>query len=68
MATWKKNTDFLSEVQNIPEITKMIPEAELAKLCSVEPHFSHIDETFRQLGLTEEMPSAQRGLRNEKPE
>ena len=68
MATWKKNTDFLSEVRNLPEITKMIPEAELAKLCSVEPHFSYIDETFRQLGLTEEMRRAARGLRNEKPD
>ncbi len=39
----------------------MIPEAELVKLCSVEQHLNHIDETFRQLGLGGEM-------RNEKPE
>jgi adenylosuccinate lyase len=61
MATWKSNSDFLREVRQIPEIIKMIPEAELVKLCSVEPHFNHIDETFRQLGLTEEMRSADCG-------
>jgi adenylosuccinate lyase len=61
MATWKKNTEFLHEVRQIPEITKMLSEAELAKLCSVEPHFSHIDDTFRQLGLAE---NAERGMRN----
>jgi adenylosuccinate lyase len=68
MATWKSNSDFLHEVRKIPEITKVIPEAELAKLCSVEQHFRHVDETFRRLGLTEEMRNAERGLRNEKPE
>jgi adenylosuccinate lyase len=66
MATWKSNSDFLYEVRQIPEITKMIPEAELVKLCSVEQHLNHIDETFRQLGLTEEMRNAECGMRNEK--
>jgi adenylosuccinate lyase len=66
MATWRSNSDFLNEVQKIPEITKVIPEAELAKLCSIEQHFRHVDETFRRLGLTEEMRNADRGSRNEK--
>jgi adenylosuccinate lyase len=66
MATWKSNSDFLHEVRQIPEITKLIPEAELEKLCSVEQHLNHIDETFRQLGLTEEMRNAECGSRNEK--
>jgi hypothetical protein len=30
----------------IPEITKVISETELVKLCSVEQHFNHIDETL----------------------
>ena len=46
MITWKSNSDFLHEVRQIPEITKVIPEAELVKLCSVEQHFNHIDETL----------------------
>jgi adenylosuccinate lyase len=66
MATWKSNSDFLHEVRQIPEITKLIPEAELVKLCSVEQHLNHIDETFRQLGLTEEMRNPECGSRNEK--
>ena len=36
----------LHEVRQIPEITKVIPEAELVKLCSLEQHFNHIDETL----------------------
>ena len=44
--TWKSNSDFLHEVRQIPEITKVIPEAELVKLCSVEQHFNHNDETL----------------------
>jgi adenylosuccinate lyase len=66
MATWKSNSDFLHEVRKIPEIAKVIPEAELAKLCSVEQHFRHVDETFRRLGLTEEMRNAECGSRNDK--
>jgi adenylosuccinate lyase len=65
MATWQSNSDFLQEVRKTTEITKVIPEADLAKLCSVEQHFRHIDETFRRLGLTEEMRNTQRGSRNE---
>ncbi len=65
MATWKSNSDFLHEVRKIPEITKVIPEAELAKLCSVEQHFGHVHETFRRLGLTEEMRNAECRSRNE---
>src|SRR3981081_3634367 len=53
MTTWKSNSDFLHEVRKIPEITEVIPEAELAKLCSVEQHFRHVDETFRRLSLSE---------------
>jgi adenylosuccinate lyase len=68
MATWKSNSDFLYEVRQIPEITKMIPEPELLELCSVEQHLNHIDETFRQLGLGEKMRNAECGLRNEKTE
>jgi adenylosuccinate lyase len=53
MSTWKNNSDFLAEIRKIPEITKLISDSELMNLCSVERHFSHIDETFRRLGLTE---------------
>ncbi len=51
MATWQNQTDFLSEVSKISEITSVIPPAELEKLCSLEQHFRYIDQTFREVGL-----------------
>jgi adenylosuccinate lyase len=51
MATWQGSSDFLTEVKNVPEITDVIPTAELEKLCSLEQHFQHVDETFRDVGL-----------------
>jgi adenylosuccinate lyase len=53
MATWEGDSNFLHEIRRVPEITKLIPVAELEKLCSVEQHFRHIDETFQRLGLNE---------------
>jgi adenylosuccinate lyase len=54
MATWKSGSDFVRELRKTPEITQMISDQELAKLCSLEPHFRHVDETFQKLGLTKE--------------
>jgi adenylosuccinate lyase len=51
MASWKSQNDFLTEVTKISEITSVIPPAELEKLCSLEPHFRYIDQTFRNVGL-----------------
>jgi adenylosuccinate lyase len=51
MATWEGGHDFLGEVKKIPEITSVISGPELDKLCSLEPHFRHIDQTFKDLGI-----------------
>ena len=51
MATWQSQNDFLTEVRKIPEITSVIPPAELDKLCSLEQHFRYIDQAFRNVGL-----------------
>jgi adenylosuccinate lyase len=51
MATWQNQNDFLTEVRKISEITSVIPPAELEKLCSLEQHFRHIDQMFRNVGL-----------------
>ncbi len=51
MATWQGENDFLTEVRKIPEITSVIPPADLEKLCSLEQHFRYIDQTFREAGL-----------------
>ena len=51
MATWKNQDDFLTEVRKVPEITSLIPAAELDQLCSLEQHFRYIDQTFQDVGL-----------------
>jgi adenylosuccinate lyase len=51
MATWQSKGDFLTELRKVPEITAVIPPAELEKLCSLEQHFRFIDQTFREVGL-----------------
>lgn len=51
MAAWEGGQDFLSEVKKIPEITSIISGPELDQLCSLEPHFRYIDQTFKNLGI-----------------
>jgi len=51
MATWQSQDDFLTEVRKVPEITSLIPPAELDQLCSLEQHFRYIDQAFRNVGL-----------------
>jgi adenylosuccinate lyase len=51
MATWQSQSDFLTEVRKVPEITSVISPAELEKLCSMEQHFRYIDQAFRNVGL-----------------
>lgn len=51
MATWQGGDDFLDEVKKIPEITSVIAGPELDKLCSLEPHFRHVDQIFKDLGI-----------------
>jgi adenylosuccinate lyase len=51
MATWQSEGDFLTELRKVPEITAVIPSAELEKICSLEQHFRFVDQTFREVGL-----------------
>jgi adenylosuccinate lyase len=51
MATWQTQNDFLTELRKVPEITSVIPPDDLENLCSLEQHFRHIDQTFREVGL-----------------
>jgi adenylosuccinate lyase len=51
MASWEGGRDFLGEAKKIPEITAVISGPELDKLCSLEPHFRHVDQTFKDLGI-----------------
>jgi adenylosuccinate lyase len=51
MRTWKGNGAFVENVKQEPEITALLSPNEIDRLCSLEIHFRHVDETFRALGL-----------------
>jgi adenylosuccinate lyase len=51
MAAWQNQSDFLTEVRKLSEITSVIPPPELEELCSLEQHFRHLDQTFQDVGL-----------------
>jgi adenylosuccinate lyase len=51
MKTWKGNGTFVENVKREPEITAKLSTAEIDRLCSLDVHFQHVDETFKALGL-----------------
>jgi adenylosuccinate lyase len=50
-AAWTGKEDFLAEIKKVPEITSVIPPAELDSLCELEQHFRHVDQKFKNVGL-----------------
>jgi adenylosuccinate lyase len=51
MKTWKGEGTFAENVKREPEITAKLSPAEIDRLCSLDVHFAHVDETFKALGL-----------------
>ena len=51
MRTWKGDKTFADNAKQEPEITELVPPAEIDALCSFDVHFRHVDATFRALGL-----------------
>jgi adenylosuccinate lyase len=51
MKTWQGERSLQENLVAEPEITAHIPPDEIARLCSLDHHFRHVDETFRKLGL-----------------
>jgi adenylosuccinate lyase len=51
MRTWKGDQSFAENAKQETEITALLSPNEIDRLCSLEMHFQHIDETFRALGL-----------------
>ncbi len=52
MKTWQGSGTFMENAKQEPEIRKNLSDTEIDQLCSLEPHFRHVDETFRALGLS----------------
>jgi len=51
MKTWKGEGTFVENAKREPEIASRLSSAEIDRLCSLEMHFAHVDETFHALGL-----------------
>ena len=51
MKTWRDEGTFAENAKTEPAIAKLLSATEIEKLCSLEVHFKHVDETFRAVGL-----------------
>jgi adenylosuccinate lyase len=51
MKTWNGEGSFAENVKAEPEISAKLSAKEIDRLCSLDVHFEHIDETFKALGL-----------------
>jgi len=51
MKTWKSEGTFVENAKREPEIASRLASAEIDRLCSIEMHFAHVDETFRAVGV-----------------
>jgi adenylosuccinate lyase len=51
MKTWKGEGSFADNAKKEPEITGKLSEKEIDRLCSLDIHLKHVDETFKRLGL-----------------
>ncbi len=52
MKTWQGSGTFAENAKKEPEIKISLGETEIDRLCSLEPHFRQVDETFRAVGLS----------------
>ncbi len=51
MKTWRGDEPLAENLRAEPEISAVLSAQEIDRLCSLEPHLRHVDETFRRLGL-----------------
>jgi adenylosuccinate lyase len=51
MATWKGERSLQENLAAEPDVAKHLSRADIDRLCSLDIHFAHVDETFRRLGL-----------------
>jgi adenylosuccinate lyase len=51
MKTWKGEGTFAENAKREPEIAARLSPEEIDRLCSLDIHFKHVDETFKALGL-----------------
>ncbi len=51
MKTWRGDRPLAENLRDEPTIAEVLTPKEIDRLCSMEPHLRHVDDTFRKLGL-----------------
>jgi adenylosuccinate lyase len=51
MATWQGEKSLQENLRAEPEVSAHLTPEDIDRLCSLEIHFRHVDDTFRKLGL-----------------
>ena len=51
MATWRGDRSLAENLRAEPEVAAVLDAETVDRLCSLEPHTRHTDETFRRVGL-----------------
>ena len=51
MKTWEGAGTFPENVAAEPSVAHYLSQGEIARLCSLELHFRHVDDAFRKVGL-----------------
>ncbi len=51
LQTWQGDRPLAENLAAEAEITAHLSSEDIARLCSLDVHFQHVDETFRKLGL-----------------
>lgn len=51
MKTWQGDISLQANLAAEPDVAAVLTQGEIDRLCSLEIHFQHVEETFRRLGL-----------------
>jgi adenylosuccinate lyase len=51
MATWQGDKSLQENLKAEPEVASHLSADEIDRLCSLEIHFQHVDDTFKKLGI-----------------
>jgi adenylosuccinate lyase len=51
MKTWQGNVPLQENLAAEPDVARVLSPGDIARLCSLEIHFQHVDSTFARLGL-----------------
>jgi adenylosuccinate lyase len=51
MKTWKGEGSFAENAKKEPDIAAKLSDAEIDRLCSLDIHLQHVNDTFKALGL-----------------